>query len=293
MEVAMNLHHILAAADESEAGRQAVRSSIDLAARAHASVTVMHAVSVRALSVPVGATEAYDLASANLESPAIQVLHQWIEYDLRLLREPPPVELGVAFGVPDIEIRRLAEQQEADLLVLGRKQRSQMARLLLSDTADSVARQSRIPCLFVPPNSDPLHRVLVALDGSERGMVVLREACGFARSAGTSLRVVTVESDPVDEPAELESALPVARTARLQGQVQALLTREAVPGAVPGLEVRSGVIVEQILAAVDATDADVLVIGYHRGGLPGIIEAGSTGRRLSHSAPCAVLTIPL
>ena len=281
----MNLHHILAAADESEAGRQAVRSSINLASRAHASVTVMHAIPVKALSLPGGATGAHDLASVEVESPTIQVLRQWIEYDLRRLREPPPVELGVAVGVPDIEIRQLAERREADLLVLGRKQRSQVARLLLGDTADSVARQSRIPCLFVPPNSGPLHRVLVALDGSERGMVVLREACGFARSAGTSLRVVTVEANPV-EPA-------IARSARLPGEVQALLTREGVPGAVPDLEVRSGAIVEQILAAVDATGADVLAIGYHRGGLPGIIEAGSTARHLAHTAPCAVLTIPL
>ena len=141
----MNLHHILAAADEPEAGRQAVCSSIDLAARAQASVTVMHAVSVRALSVPVGATESYDIAGADLESPTIQLLHQGIEYDLRAMREPPPVELGVAFGVADIEIRRLAEQQDADLLVLGPKHRSQLTRLLLGDTADSVARQSRIP----------------------------------------------------------------------------------------------------------------------------------------------------
>jgi nucleotide-binding universal stress UspA family protein len=35
------------------------------------------------------------------------------------------------------------------------------------------------------------------------------------------------------------------------------------------------------------------VIGYHRGGLPGIIEAGSTARHVVHTAPCAVLTIPL
>jgi nucleotide-binding universal stress UspA family protein len=66
-----------------------------------------------------------------------------------------------------------------------------------------------------------------------------------------------------------------------------------VPGAVPALEVRRGAIVEQILATVHVIGADVLVIGYHRGGLPGIIEAGSTGRRVVHTAPCAVLTIPL
>jgi nucleotide-binding universal stress UspA family protein len=285
MEVAMNLHHILAAADESEAGRQAVRSAIDLASRAHASVTVMHAIPVRALSLPGGATEAHDLAGVEVEGPMIQILRQWIEYDLRTLREPPPVELGIAVGVPDIEIRQLAEQQKADLLVLGRKQRSQMARLLLGDTADSVARQSRIPCLFVPPDSGPLHRVLVALDGSERGMVVLKAACGFARSAGTGLRVVTVEANPA-EPA-------IAPSTRLADEVRMLLAREAVPGTIPDLEVRSGPVVEQILAAVDATGDDVLAIGYHRGGLPGIIEAGSTARHLAHTAPCAVLTIPL
>ena len=50
---------------------------------------------------------------------------------------------------------------------------------------------------------------------------------------------------------------------------------------------------DQILEAVHETEADVLAIGYHRGGLPGILEAGSTARHLAHTAPCAVLTIPL
>ena len=86
---------------------------------------------------------------------------------------------------------------------------------------------------------------------------------------------------------------PGRADARLESQVQALLTRKPVAGAVPAVEVRRGAIVEQILAAVHASGPDVLVIGYHRGGLPGIIEAGSTARRLAHTAPCAVLTIPL
>jgi nucleotide-binding universal stress UspA family protein len=44
---------------------------------------------------------------------------------------------------------------------------------------------------------------------------------------------------------------------------------------------------------VQETGADVLAIGYHRGGPPGVLEAGSTARRLAHVAPCAVLTLPL
>jgi nucleotide-binding universal stress UspA family protein len=147
-----------------------------------------------------------------------------------------------------------------------------------------------MPCLFVPPHSGPFRQVLVALDGTERGMVVLRGALGFALGAGASLRMMTVDAG--DRP-ELGPTLLAARRARLESELQALLTRQPMAGAVPAVEVRRGAIVEQILAMVQAIGADVLVIGYHRGGLPGIIEAGSTARHIVHTAPGAVLTIPL
>jgi nucleotide-binding universal stress UspA family protein len=289
----MDLHHILAAADESEAGHQAVRSAIDLAARVRADVTVMRAVPVGAMAVAAGAADVSDFAGVGIERPSVQDLHQWIRTELHAQREPPHVEVGIAAGVPAIEICRLAERRQADLLVLGRKQRSQLGRLLLGDTADAVARRSEIPCLFVPPNSGPFRQVLVALDGSERGMLVLRGALGFALGAGASLRMMTVEAGPPGERDERGFTLPAARSARLESELQALLAQKPVPGAVPTVHVRRGEIVEQILATVHATGADVLVIGYHRGGLPGIIEAGSTSRRVVHTAPCAVLTIPL
>jgi nucleotide-binding universal stress UspA family protein len=59
------------------------------------------------------------------------------------------------------------------------------------------------------------------------------------------------------------------------------------------LVIRHGQIVEEILAEVTACSADVLVIGYHRGGPAGVIEAGSIARRVLHQAECSVLTVPL
>jgi hypothetical protein len=76
-------------------------------------------------------------------------------------------------GVAGIEIARFADEASADLLVLGRKQRSTAARLLVGDTADAVARRSRVPCLFVPAVLGVPTTVLVALDGSARGLAVL------------------------------------------------------------------------------------------------------------------------
>jgi nucleotide-binding universal stress UspA family protein len=286
----MKVEHILAAADESEAGRQAARTAIDLASRARARVTVVRGVPVGAMAVAATTSGGYDFAGAEIESPAIEELRQWIGSDLRAQSEPPPVELAIASGIPGMEIRRLAEQREADLVVLGRKRRSQLARLILGDTAGLVARHSRIPCLLVPADSGPLQRMLVAVDGSDHGMLVLAKAASFAQAIGmTTLRVLTVEPSSADQPPAGKSA----RIGSLDRQARDILNHQEVETVGPSVEVRRGTVIPQILAAVTASGTDLLAIGYHRGGLPGVIEAGSIGRHLAHTAPCAVLTIPL
>ena len=291
----MNLRHIVVAADESDAGRQAVRAGLDLAAKASAHLTVMRVVSVKA--VPLLGAATGDLGVAELDGGglALERLQQWLEADLKSARTDTPVELGIGFGVPGIEICRFAEQRAADLLVLGRKQRSAMARLLLGDTADAVLRRSRVPCLFVQPGSSPIGQLLVALDGSERGMSVLTAARGFAEAAGAAIRVVTVEDVDAPHPQVLASNVPLTRSGRLQREVDPIgahATRSRGP-ANTGVSVRQGLVVPEILAEVAASGPDVLVFGYHRGGAPGIIEGSSTGRQLAHTAPVSVLAIPL
>ena len=281
----MNLREIVVAADESDAGRQAVRSGMDVATRAAAKVTVMRTVPVAAEPAFVGVRDESREEQERLE--------RWLEAEVMPHDAHEKVGTAVTFGLPGVEICRYAESRGADLLVLGRKARSKVSRLLLGDTADAVARRSRLPCLFVPPGADPIHRVLVALDGSERGLAVLRSACGFARAVGADVSMVTVEQELVGEPPHLASALPVARSARLQSTVESILARECPDVATTAIDVRRGAIVEQILLALEHSEPDALAVGYHRGGPPGVIEAGSTARHLAHRAPCAVLTVPL
>jgi len=279
----MQLRHIIAATDESDAGRQAIRTALALAGPAGARVTVVRAVHVGPMmpaAVPGTSSE-----DGELGAPALERLQRWVEADLPVLPEQPGISYAVAFGLPGIEIARFAEQEGADLVVLGRKPRSRMTRLLLGDTADAVARRSRVPCLFVPGTTGLPHRVLVAVDGTERGLTVLTIAQGFARGTGAELDVLTVERPRPEEPAILASATPAARSTRVRERVRELVGRE--------VELRRGEPAEQILAAVEERRPDVLVIGAHRGGPAGVIEAGSTSRRVAHTAPCAVLTVPL
>jgi nucleotide-binding universal stress UspA family protein len=289
----VNLRHIVVATDESDAGRQAVRAGLELAARAAARLTVMRAASVRAvplMGAMAGGAEDTELDGAGM---ALERLQHWLAAEVIPAGTGVPVELGIAFGVPGIEICRFAEQRAADLLVLGRKHRSPMARLLVGDTADAVLRRSRVPCLFVQPGSGPFREALVALDGSERGMRVLTATRGFARSVGAALRAVTVE-DQQPSPASAP-AVPSTRSSRLQREVASIVSRETGPHHVEdsGVAIRRGAIVREILAEVAESHPDVLAFGYHRGGPPGIIEGSSTGRQLAHTAPVSVLAIPL
>jgi nucleotide-binding universal stress UspA family protein len=287
----MLLRHIMAATDESDAGRQAVRTAMDLASRASAQVTILRVIAVEAARRLVSVGHGTAAADYGEDEAALIHLRRWLEADVLSPEQVQTAELAIASGIPSIEIYRLAERTQAGLLVLGRKRHSRMMRLLQGDTADAVARRSRSPCLFVPPGSGAPRKVLAALDGSDRGINVLSQACDFARFAGATVEAVTVEGRADGEPLQLESELPLARSSTLQRRVREVLAREGFPDA--PLAIRRGDILKGVLAQAQERGADVLAIGYHRGGAPASLEAGSTARRLAHAAPCAVLTIPL
>jgi len=276
------LEHIVVAADETDASRGAIKTALRWAAQADARVTIVTVGAPRAL--PALATAGGLPARDPDRPPARESIERWLLPELA--REPTwpiPGHAG-ATGVPGIEIARFAEEASADLLVLGRKQRSTAARLLVGDTADAAARRSRVPCLFVPAPLGVPTTVLVALDGTTRGLSVLRATRAMARALDAGLELITVEPARADEPPELAGSLPAAQSINL---------RRILNGDGDALRVRRGDVVAEILREVAATEAQVLAVGYHRGGPPGVLDVGSVARRLTHSAPCAVLTIPL
>jgi nucleotide-binding universal stress UspA family protein len=222
--------------------------------------------------------------------PEVEHLRRWLEAGVLRAPEIDQVQLGVAYGLPSIEICRYADEHGADLVVLGRKRHSDRMRILLGDTADAVARRNRCASLFVP-QLKRINRILVAVDTSARGFRVLEAACDFALLSGASLQAITVEREAGDEPPHPVSSPPLSASVSLQERVQEVLTRKALPDA--PLIIRRGEVVRCVIGEAVESESDLLVVGYHRGGPPGVLEAGSTGRRLVHTAPCAVLTIPL
>src|SRR6266545_2778312 len=123
----MDLRRIMAATDDSDAGRQAVRSALAIGARSGARVTIMQAVPAR----PALLARASELGAGGQSLPepwALERLQQCVEGSLNGSAKAVPIEYAEAVGIPGIEICRYAEQHQIDLLVLGRKRRSQMSR---------------------------------------------------------------------------------------------------------------------------------------------------------------------
>lgn len=189
-------------------------------------------------------------------------------------------EMAWSRGVPGIEIVRAADTWGADLVVIGRRERSNGDGEVLGRTVDTVVRRRSGPCLLVPPDVDRLGRMLVALDGTDRGLGVLPFAEGFARSLGLPASAVFAA------PEEISSHTAKTRL------LLALLDHPGLGGP-DQLEVRYGSPVDEILSVCTQLQADLLVVGVRRGGPLGEAGSGHVGRDLLLKAPSAILTVPI
>jgi nucleotide-binding universal stress UspA family protein len=202
----------------------------------------------------------------------------------------PRPEVAVAYGIPGIEISRLAQLRQTTLIILGRRSRAPERRLLLGETGDAVVRRSDQPVLFVPPGVGQFHRVLVAIDGTERSVRVLEMAVAVTRSLAASLTAITVDPILTDEEPVVSAPLPRGRAFRLG---DALRKQPQLAGVDIPLVTRRGNPIEEVLGYASETRPDLLVIGYRRGGQPKVVGPTEIARNLLYAAPCAVFTVPL
>ena len=252
----MTWGNLLVAADDSPAGLHAVRVAEALAGAANVRLSVLTVLTSTAAPLPS-----------------------------RLVRYQPLV----AYGVPGIEIVRVADELRAGLLVLGRTWQGASRDPRLGPTADAVARRSRIPCLYIPLPQKQFSHLVVAIDGTERGLAVLEGARDFLAVAGRDLEVVTVEP----RTAGYEDDGPYTETPRSLRVAEALRDAAARNGDAYPFQMLHGEPASLVRTRLLAPESDLLVVGARRGGPGGPPSSTGVGRTLLYTAPCAVLTVPL
>jgi nucleotide-binding universal stress UspA family protein len=140
------LRRILVPTDFTETSDRALDWAMGIAARVGASVTVMHSYEIPIIGFPDGAivatpeiaTRIADASRAALESTVEQRRGRGVPLD-SVLRE------GVAWE----EINAVADQMDADLVVIGTHGRRGLARALLGSVAENVIRTAHRPIVTI------------------------------------------------------------------------------------------------------------------------------------------------
>ena len=184
---------------------------------------------------------------------------------------------------PARAIVRFANDHKNDLIVLATHGREGVPRWLHGSVAEPAAREADTPTLFLPPGTrgfvDPetgtlrLRNVLIPIDHRPRPQAAAREAerlCQTLSLSEIALHLVYVGEQRGMPALEIETNRPLE------------VTRS----------VRSGDVVDQILAAAAECPADLIAMAT--AGHQGFLDAlrGSTTERVLRHAPCPVLAVP-
>lgn len=138
-----------------------------------------------------------------------------------------------------------------------------------------------------------IRRLLLATDLSAASERAAEEAINLAVESGAQLVVFSVI-----EPGRLR--LPGGgilrrvdqERSRIETGVQLLVSRAMAAGARAAFLVWEGDPAESILAASEAENVDVIVLGSHRRGLLGRLVLGSTSTQVSEQAKRRVVVVP-
>ena len=142
---------ILVATDFTDTSERAIDAALELSNRLGASLTVMHAYEIPVLGVPDGALIATPELAARLSEAARTALDAVLK---RLEGRGVQVAAVLREGVAWEEIEHVADEIDADILVIGTHGRRGLARALLGSVAENVIRTSHRPVLTIhgPPH---------------------------------------------------------------------------------------------------------------------------------------------
>jgi nucleotide-binding universal stress UspA family protein len=280
-----DLRRVLAATDGSEHGLKAVVTAASCAERARARLDVVSVVEVLLLPLGVDAA-AYHDAFADATRTRVEAQLK----EAGLADTPFHLRKGMAAAT----IGEVAEELDADLIVVGAHPKPAVARFLVGSTAERVIRLARRPVLVATaPGREPYRRIVVSVDLSPQSERVLEVAVALATACGAEMRAVYVEDRLT--PMLLEAALVDEKETRhhARSQLQKTLAAVSVPSELMvSREVREGHAGHEILRAAEEWDADLVVMGTHGFGFINRLLLGSVSTYVLRHGDRDTLVVP-
>ena len=279
----VGVKHILVGTDLSDRSERACERGVRLGRERAATVELLHVVE-EGLVVQLRERE---------RALAEEYLRNWLVSVSQADRSR--VRCNVAIGNPLAGILDEADDQNADLIVLGEPGKTGLKELFAGTTAERVARQSDRPVLIVKRSpSDAYRRVFVAIDFSEAASRALKAAYEIAPTAEFLAvhawqvpAVGLVIRQAAENNVHDENELLRQRVARQASDH--LVALEASQPRPPRIEMIEGNPFLVIRTAIGSFHPDLLAIGTHARSGIAVTMVGSLAREFLIEAPCDVL----
>lgn len=278
---------LLVASDLSLRSEVALQRAVVLAEQLQAQITLLHVVDNE---LPLGLKTAY-MQDAN------SVLQESLA---QMQKGNSAVDVVVRVGDPFQTISEVANEIQADLIVVGSYRRQILKDTFVGTTAERVIRMSGRPVLMVNRKPEKLYKkTLLAVDLSPISEQVLGNAAKFGLLATTECSLahafVAVPQDRMAyagpdrhlTPEEVEAA----RKAVLPDLEKLVATQTWSKGK-PRLILEEGNAIKLIADSVQATGADILVLGVQGYGAVKRLLIGSVASKLLSQVDCDVLAVP-
>lgn len=196
------------------------------------------------------------------------------------------VETAIVHGKPEHRVVAEARRFEADLVVVGSRGQGSIAAAFLGSVSRAVADDA--PCSVLIARSSTVQRVVLATDGEASARYATGMVASWPAFGESSILVVSVAEQPPRYPRAVLSADAWRAAFRDSINASTDLAGDVVEEAAGELtgrevevEIRVGDAATEIVAAANAWQADLVVLGSNRRSL--------LARLFSENVPRAVL----
>jgi nucleotide-binding universal stress UspA family protein len=200
--------------------------------------------------------------------------------------------LDIRIGRTAREIRELAREVDASLVVMGAAPHRLLGHVVSGGRSAQVLRGAPCPVLSVAPTLEGLpRRVVAAVDFSPASIRALQAALLVMDPEATVTLVHVALARELTRAPE-SAALPDEQTTLRFERLRQRLAPYAPARVRFDMRVLSGAVVPELLGVAESLGADLIVAGTHG---PAFIERmflGSTATNLLHLASCSVLVAP-
>jgi nucleotide-binding universal stress UspA family protein len=283
------LKTILFATDFSDSAKKAQSYATTLANRFRAKLLVVHAKEPPNYALPPDSWRSTDEA----DSRKMQELRESLPRSFPGLKSEFHMGEGNAWEV----VEAVRGQFDVDLVVLGTRGRTGIAKLVLGSQAEGIVRRSKGPVLTVGPHSQTvtggekeLTEVLYATDFTPESQAAAPYAISIALALGAHLSLLHV----VEEPKTGELAHPAEIVSSSSRLLKSLIPEDTEFWREPAFLVETGKADEKILEVAERIHANMIVLGVRNpAAVPGSAThlCNSVAHKMIAAATCPVLTV--